>query len=123
VINLLSNAAKFTHAGSIALRIHKISENGQESIRFGVTDTGIGVSKENLDKIFEPFRQVDNATSRRAEGTGLGLPISQRLVQLHGGRIWVESKIGQGSAFYFTIPIKPDHIPESGLIHAEYRLS
>jgi signal transduction histidine kinase len=123
VINLLSNAAKFTHAGAISLRIYKIIEKEQEFVCFAVKDTGIGISKEDMTKIFEPFRQVDNATSRRAEGTGLGLPISQRLVQLHGGRIWVESKIGQGSTFYFIIPVKPQHVPTSGLIHAEYRLS
>jgi signal transduction histidine kinase len=123
VINFLSNAAKFTQAGEITLRIHKIAENGSQAICFSVEDTGIGISKENIGKIFEPFHQIDSSVSRRAEGTGLGLPISQRLVNLHGGKIWVESKIGQGSNFSFTLPLKPAEAPGNYVTRVDYRLS
>ncbi len=105
VINLLANAAKFTKTGTIAMHIYKMAENGQEFICFSVKDTGIGIKKEDIDKVFEPFRQIDSSVSRMVEGTGLGMSISSRLVRLHGGRIWVKSKIGQGSMFSFTVPI------------------
>lgn len=124
VINFLSNAAKFTPAGTITLQIYKAVENGQEFVCFAVKDTGIGIHQEEIGKIFEPFRQGNNHTaSRQTEGTGLGLPISQRLVELHGGRIWVESKLGEGSAFYFRLPVKPRNTTEARLIHADYKLS
>jgi signal transduction histidine kinase len=123
VVNLLSNAAKFTQAGVIMLRIFKMVEDSQAFVCFAVEDTGIGIGKEDIDKIFEPFRQAGNSPARRTEGTGLGLPISQRLVKLHGGHIWVESKIGQGSTFYFRLPVKPHISSEQRLVHADYRLS
>lgn len=107
VLNLLSNAAKFTDAGSITLRIHKIRKNDQDFICFSIKDTGIGIAEEDIDKVFEAFRQIDSSVARRAEGTGLGMPISYRLVALHGGELWVESKVGQGSTFSFTIPLEP----------------
>ena len=107
VLNLLSNAAKFTDTGSIRLRVFRTNNNGTEAICFAVADTGIGIAAEDADKVFEAFRQIDSSVARRAEGTGLGMPISLRLVRLHGGEIWFESKIGQGSTFYFTIPIQP----------------
>jgi signal transduction histidine kinase len=113
VINMLSNAAKFTDAGSITLRIRKISKNEQEFICFSVKDTGIGIAPEDMDKVFEAFRQIDSSVARRAEGTGLGMPISYRLVSLHGGELWVESQVGHGSTFSFTIPLQP---PDS-LLH------
>ena len=105
VINLLSNAAKFTNAGMITLRIYKVVENDQDYICFSVKDTGMGIDKEDFDKVFEPFRQIDSSTARRAEGTGLGMSISSRLIKLHGGRIWVDSKVGQGSTFSFILPV------------------
>jgi signal transduction histidine kinase len=107
VINMLSNAAKFTDAGLITLRVYKIIKNGQEFICFSVKDTGIGIAQADIRKVFEPFRQIDSSVSRRAEGTGLGMPISYRLVALHGGEFWLESQVGQGSTFFFTIPLKP----------------
>ena len=122
VINLLSNAAKFTDSGSITLRVHHLAENGQECICFSVTDTGIGIRKEDIEQVFEPFRQIDEAMTRQAEGTGLGMAISFRLVKLHGGRLWVESKIGQGSTFSFTIPVEPPKALLSNVVHADYRL-
>jgi signal transduction histidine kinase len=123
VINLLSNATKFTDSGSIALRVHHLVENGQDFVCFSVTDTGIGIRKEDIDKVFEPFRQIDEAMTPQAEGTGLGMAISYRLVKLHGGRLWVESKIGQGSTFSFTIPVEPPQTLLSNVVHVDYRLS
>ncbi|MBI1879800.1 MAG: hypothetical protein HYR94_16520 [Chloroflexi bacterium] len=107
VINILSNAAKFTDAGSITMRIYKMNKNDQDFICFSVKDTGIGIAPEDMDKVFEAFRQIDSSVARRAEGTGLGMPISYRLVALHGGELWVKSQVGQGSAFSFTIPLQP----------------
>ena len=107
VINMVSNAAKFTDSGSITLHIRKITKNDQPYICFSVKDTGIGIAPEDMAKVFEAFRQIDSSVARRAEGTGLGMSISYRLVALHGGELWVESQVGQGSTFSFTIPLQP----------------
>ncbi|MDW8145596.1 MAG: response regulator [Roseiflexaceae bacterium] len=101
LLNLLSNAAKFTDAGSITVRAER---HGDEVI-IHVSDTGIGIPPEKINTIFEAFRQLDNAGNRRYEGTGLGLAICRRLVDLHGGRLWVESAVGVGSTFSFSLPI------------------
>lgn len=107
VVNLLSNAAKFTDHGQIALNVSRIERNGKDSICFSVKDTGIGISPDDLAKVFEPFRQIDNSEGRRAGGTGLGMALSYRLVGLHGGDFWVDSRPNQGSTFYFTLPVNP----------------
>ncbi|MCG8353290.1 MAG: response regulator [Chloroflexales bacterium] len=104
MLNLLSNAAKFTDAGAITLRIFQ----EKDQIIVSLSDTGIGIVPEYLDTIFEEFRQVDGESNRRYGGTGLGLAICQRLVELHGGRIWVESVVGEGSTFSFSLPIETD---------------
>lgn len=105
--NLLSNALKFTAEGSIAIRSSRIiSDAGQQMLKIEVADTGIGISKENLKKLFNAFTQADSSTTRRFGGTGLGLSISKHLVELMGGQISVESVEGQGSHFWFTIPLK-----------------
>jgi signal transduction histidine kinase len=112
ILNLMSNAVKFTERGSITLRAKRITEevelDGQRRtmpfILCSVTDTGIGIAERDIPVVFEEFRQLDGSTSRQAEGTGLGLPISRRLVEIHGGRLWVESKVGVGSTFFFTLP-------------------
>lgn len=122
VLNILSNAAKFTDAGCITLRIGKTTRNGAEFIRFSVTDTGIGIAQDDMAKVFEAFRQIDSSEARRAEGTGLGMPISRRLVELHGGELWLESQPGQGSTFSFTIPLEPPQIMYAEVVHADYRL-
>jgi signal transduction histidine kinase len=101
ILNLIANAAKFTDRGFIALR----AEVRDGKLLVGVADTGIGIAEKDLPVIFEEFRQLDSSTARRAEGTGLGLPISKRLVEMHGGRLWVKSKVGVGSTFYFTLPL------------------
>lgn len=107
VLNMLSNAAKFTDAGCITLNIRKINKYNQDWVCFSVKDTGIGIAESDIPKVFEPFRQIDSSVGRRAEGTGLGMPISARLVALHGGEVWIESRVGQGSTFAFTIPLEP----------------
>jgi len=102
LLNLLSNATKFTDkGGKIGIKAYKESEN---FVTVAVWDTGCGIPEDQREAIFDEFRQVDGSTSREHEGTGLGLAISKRIVELHGGRIWVESKVGEGSTFYFTIP-------------------
>jgi CheY-like chemotaxis protein len=103
--NLLSNAVKFTEKGSIAIRVEP-GEN-EDEIHFSVMDTGIGISSDDMKKLFHSFSQVDASTSRKYGGTGLGLAISKRLVELMGGRIWVESKLGMGSTFNFSIVAPP----------------
>jgi len=103
LVNLLGNAVKFTSAGRINLRV-TLDSIGAETVclHFAVTDTGIGIEKEKLDIIFQPFSQADGSMTRRYGGTGLGLTISARLVGIMGGKIWVESEPGKGSTFHFT---------------------
>ncbi len=103
VLNLVSNAAKFTEQGKISV---SVSYN-EDWVTIKVADTGIGIPEDKLDTIFEEFTQVDASTTRRAGGTGLGLPITRHFVQMHGGEISVESKGGVGSVFAFTLPIHP----------------
>ena len=94
------NAIKFTHAGQIECGARP--DNGD--VLFWVADTGIGIAPDEQERIFETFHQVDSSITRQAEGSGLGLAIAQKFVELHRGRIWVESEEGKGSTFYFTIP-------------------
>jgi PAS domain S-box-containing protein len=101
LINLLTNAVKFTgEGGSVTLR----GRYSGDEVVISVIDTGIGIEKEDRELVFQEFRQVDSEHTRKHEGTGLGLALSKRLVELHGGRIWVESEPGQGSTFTFTLP-------------------
>jgi len=101
VLNLLSNAAKFTEEGEI--RVSAWREDG--SLKLAVSDTGIGISKEGLERLFEEFRQADTSSTRKYGGTGLGLAISRRLVNLLGGEIAVESEVGRGTKFTLTLPL------------------
>jgi CheY-like chemotaxis protein len=105
ITNLLSNAVKFTpEHGSIHLGTHFISEeNGICTIQIEVTDSGIGISEEQQSRLFNSFEQAENSTTRKFGGTGLGLAISKRIVEMMNGRIWIESEIGKGSTFAFTI--------------------
>ncbi|MDP4094076.1 MAG: ATP-binding protein, partial [Bacillota bacterium] len=102
--NLLSNAIKFTDNGEVNLRV-KRADAGKEYIEliFSVSDTGIGISQENMDKLFQSFSQVDGSYTRKFGGSGLGLVISKHLVEIMGGKMWVESKEKEGSTFYFSI--------------------
>jgi signal transduction histidine kinase/ActR/RegA family two-component response regulator len=103
LLNLLGNAVKFTGRGEVALRVSLDSIDQQKVLlHFLVKDTGIGIAEDKVGQIFEAFAQADNSTTRRHGGTGLGLSICSRLVQLMGGRIWVESELGHGSSFHFT---------------------
>ena len=110
LINLLGNSLKFTERGSLTVRVERDAEEG--SLRFAVADTGIGIPPEKLGRIFESFSQADSSTTRKYGGTGLGLNISKRIVERMGGRIWVESKPGEGSTFLFTAHLPPGEPPE-----------
>ena len=101
LLNLLSNAIKFTAQGRILVSV--VAE--PDAIRVSVADTGIGIREDDLAHLFEPFQQLDNPVARSAGGTGLGLAISKKFVELHGGRIWAESRENQGSTFHFTLPL------------------
>lgn len=104
ILNLVSNAVKFTNAGKITVSVHLQSEDEEQAtIRFAVTDTGIGIAQEKIAKIFENFQQATSGTSRVFGGTGLGLAIVKQLVEPQGGTIQVESKIDEGSTFSFTL--------------------
>jgi len=101
LINLVGNAIKFTDAGEVAIKAE--AHNG--SFHVSVCDTGPGISAADQTKLFQEFQQADNAITRKKGGTGLGLAISKRIIEMHGGRIWVESQIDQGSTFAFMLPV------------------
>jgi signal transduction histidine kinase len=104
LLNLLSNAVKFTpEGGRVEIRAQRLDGH----VEVAVTDTGIGIAEEDLDAVFEEFRQVGTDYAKKHEGTGLGLTLSRKFVELHGGRIWVKSQLGQGSTFAFTLPGGP----------------
>ncbi len=104
VVNLVGNAIKFTDSGEIAVKVQVESKEGKDCMcRFTVVDTGIGIPENKRDVIFDPFSQADTSTTRKYGGTGLGLTISTRLVRMMGGKIWVESEVGRGSQFHFTV--------------------
>jgi signal transduction histidine kinase len=104
LLNLLSNAVKFTpEGGRLEVRAQRL--DGQ--VEVSVADTGTGIATEDLEAVFEEFRQVGTDYAKKHEGTGLGLTLSRKFVELHGGRIWVKSQLGQGSTFAFTLPVKP----------------
>jgi GAF domain-containing protein len=105
LLNLLSNAVKFTPEGG---RVGLTATVGEGRITIAVSDTGIGIAPEDQATIFEEFRQVGRDDARKQEGTGLGLTLAKKFVELHGGRIWVRSEVGQGSTFSFTLPLQPD---------------
>ncbi|HTW65771.1 MAG TPA: ATP-binding protein [Bryobacteraceae bacterium] len=104
LVNLVGNAVKFTSSGGVTISVHLESQDRESTlVRFTVKDTGIGIPAERQKEIFSSFTQGDSSTTRKYGGTGLGLSISQRLTELLGGRVWVESEPGEGSAFHFTI--------------------
>ena len=101
LLNLVGNAIKFTDAGEV--RINATAANG--SFRVAVADTGPGISAADQGKLFQEFQQADSSITKNKGGTGLGLAISRRIVEMHGGTIWVESEVGKGSTFVFTLPV------------------
>jgi signal transduction histidine kinase len=108
LINLLGNAVKFTERGEIEISVKRVDDPTEEHeglLRFEVRDTGIGIVPEDIDKLFRMFSQVDAGTTRKYGGTGLGLALSRNIVEKMGGRMWVKSRPGEGSTFYFTLPI------------------
>ena len=106
ILNLLSNAAKFTDKGTITLQVEiQTASTDRSEIIIKVIDTGIGIAQEDQKNLFQPFTQVDGSATRKTGGSGLGLSISRLLVEIHGGRIGVESTVGEGSCFYFTLPL------------------
>jgi PAS domain S-box-containing protein len=103
IVNLVGNAIKFTDEGEVALKVRVDAEDGNDRImHFTVSDTGVGIPPEKQKLIFDPFSQADSSTTRKYGGTGLGLTISTRLVEMMGGKMWVESEVGRGSEFHFT---------------------
>jgi len=104
ILNLVSNAIKFTEKGEVVVEVQEESRTEKDiTLHFKVRDTGIGIPKEKLESIFQPFVQADASLSRKYGGTGLGLAITSQLVNLMGGRIWAESQVGKGSTFHFTV--------------------
>ena len=116
LVNLIGNAIKFTEQGDVVVQVDVETNREEEAVlHFTVRDTGIGVPGDKQDVIFDAFRQVDGSTTRRYGGTGLGLTISKQLVELMGGRIWVESRLGKGSTFHFTTRLKKQARPRRAL--------
>jgi GAF domain-containing protein len=109
LINLVGNAIKFTDAGEVAIK----AEANNGSFHVSVRDTGPGISAADQSKLFQEFQQADNSITRKKGGTGLGLAISKRIVEMHGGRIWIDSTIGQGSTFSFTVPVRVERQAEA----------
>jgi PAS domain S-box-containing protein len=110
LLNLLSNAVKFTPEGG---RIDVTATAAEGLITISVSDTGIGIAPEDQEAVFEEFRQVGRDDARKQEGTGLGLALAKKFVELHGGQIWVRSQMGQGSTFTFTLPVRPERTSSS----------
>jgi len=107
LINLLGNAIKFTEAGSIKLEVNaNLIDDSLQELHFDVSDTGIGISEENIKTLFIPFTQIDSTATRKHSGTGLGLSICRKIIEEMGGRIWVESQLDKGSTFKFIIPVQ-----------------
>ena len=107
VVNLVANAVKFTHEGEVLVTVDGRDHGDDTELHVDVRDTGIGIPPDRVDKLFQPFIQVDTSTTREYGGTGLGLAISRRLAQAMGGDMWVESEPGEGSTFHFTVVVAP----------------
>jgi len=126
LLNLMNNAVKFTDRGEVVLRVSRLEssvpandskDQSLVGLQFSVTDTGIGIPADKLDVLFKSFSQVDASTTREYGGTGLGLAISKNLVEMMGGRIWVESEIGKGTTFFFTLYVPETEIKRRTELH------
>jgi signal transduction histidine kinase len=104
LLNLVANAIKFTDAGEVVIK----AAASDDLFALSVSDTGAGISTADQAKLFQQFQQVDNSITRKKGGTGLGLAISKRIVEMHGGKIWLESKVGEGSTFFVTLPVRAE---------------
>ena len=120
LVNLVSNAVKFTERGGICVRLYADIDSRHFSLRCDVIDTGIGIAKAFSDQLFQSFQQADDSITREFGGTGLGLAISRQLCELMGGKIWVNSAVGQGSTFSFTVPLS---VPANRLAHDEHGIA
>jgi CheY-like chemotaxis protein len=124
LLNLVANAVKFTETGSVLIRVSADQPENVDhtlTIKFAVTDSGIGIAPDKLENLFKPFHQANASTTRQYGGTGLGLSITERLARLMGGEVGVQSEPGLGSTFWFAVPLKAGHTPESldsGAAHA-----
>ncbi|CAG0983475.1 partial Autoinducer 2 sensor kinase/phosphatase LuxQ, partial [Gammaproteobacteria bacterium] len=107
LLNLLANAGKFTHDGEVAFRVRRLAGHEGGRVRFSVTDTGIGMTEEQVGRLFRAFEQADPQVTRRFGGTGLGLVITRRLARMMGGDVFVESRPGEGSTFVVELPERP----------------
>ena len=118
LVNLLSNAVRFTSVGDVSINIAQAQNDaGEPFVLFSVSDTGIGIPADKLNRLFQSFSQVDASTTRRFGGTGLGLAISRKLTEMMHGNIWVESEEGKGSTFHAAIPLQPGEIPKPFLLN------
>jgi signal transduction histidine kinase len=106
LLNLAGNALKFTKQGSVTIRAAREGD----FIRYSVSDTGIGIPEDQLDALFTEFKQLNATITREFGGSGLGLSITKKFVEMHGGRIWVQSRLNEGSTFHFTIPLKRETV-------------
>ncbi|GEM_PF-6730733 len=118
LINLATNAVKFTSSGEIGIFIEKVCK---DRFRFRVKDTGIGLSKEQRQKLFHSFTQADSTTTRRFGGTGLGLAISKQFIEMMNGTIWVESELGVGSEFIFEVDLLEQELKQISNNHLEQK--
>ena len=109
LLNLVGNSIKFTDEGIVSLRV--VASNGEFLV--SVTDTGSGISKADQQTIMEEFQQADTSSTRKEGGTGLGLAIAKHMVEMHGGRLWVESRLGEGSTFSFALPVRVEEPKEA----------
>jgi signal transduction histidine kinase len=109
LLNLVGNAIKFTDSGEICINVGV----ADGAFKVAVRDTGPGISASDQAKLFQEFQQADNSITRKKGGTGLGLAISKRIVEMHGGRIWIDSTLGQGSTFSFTVPVRVERQVEA----------
>jgi signal transduction histidine kinase len=108
LLNLVGNAIKFTDSGEVIIK----ADAGNGSFNVSVRDTGPGISTTDQAKLFQEFQQADSSITRKKGGTGLGLAISKRIIEMHGGRMWVDSALGEGSTFSFTLPVRVEQLVE-----------